>query len=312
LNPVRGITLKVLSVIVFVTMFGFIKATSQQIPAGEAVFFRSLFAIPVLIAWLMYRGDFPATLKARDPMGHIWRGLMGTCAMASGFLSIGLIPLPEAVAIGYAAPLLVTMLAAMFLGEKIRIVRFSALLLGLFGVMLILSPRLTLLNADIQDITLASRMQTIGALAALMAAVFSALAQVFARKLVATETTGSIVFYFSVMSTVLALLTLPFGWEVPGVREAFFLITAGLLGGVGQILLTESYRHAEVSVIAPFEYCSIILALLVGYFVFNELPTRIMMTGVVLIITAGIIIIERERRLGIKRTGKARSAVPNQ
>ena len=312
MNPVRGITLKVLSVIVFVTMFGFIKATSQQIPAGEAVFFRSLFAIPVLIIWLMLRGDFPATLKARDPMGHVWRGLMGTCAMASGFLAIGLIPLPEAVAIGYAAPLLVIMLAAMFLGEKIRMVRFSALLLGMFGVMLILSPRLTILNADIQDISNTSRLQTIGALAALMAAIFSALAQVFARKLVATETTGSIVFYFSLMSTVLALLTVPFGWEVPGVREAFFLITAGLLGGVGQILLTESYRHAEVSVIAPFEYCSIILALLVGYFVFNELPTRIMLIGVALIITAGIIIIERERRLGIKRTGKARSAVPNQ
>lgn len=312
MNPVRGITLKVLSVIVFVTMFGFIKATSQQIPAGEAVFFRSLFAIPVLLIWLIVRGDFPAKLKARDPMGHVWRGLMGTCAMASGFVAIGLIPLPEAVAIGYAAPLLVTMLAAMFLGEKIRMVRFSALLLGMFGVMLILSPRLTILNADIQDISNTSRLQTIGALAALMAAIFSALAQVFARKLVATETTGSIVFYFSLMSTVLALLTVPFGWEVPGVREAFFLITAGLLGGVGQILLTESYRHAEVSVIAPFEYCSIILALLVGYFVFNELPTRIMLIGVALIITAGIIIIERERRLGIKRTGKARSAVPNQ
>jgi len=255
----------------------------------------------------MYRGEFPGKLKARDPMGHVWRGLMGTFAMGSGFLAIGLLPLPEVVAIGYAAPLLVTMLAAMFLGEKVRLVRFSALLLGMFGVTLILSPRLTVLDNEVT-----SRLQTIGALAALMGAVFSALAQVFARKLVATETTGSIVFYFSIMSTVLALLTLPFGWVVPDSREALLLITAGLLGGVGQILLTESYRFAEVSVIAPFEYCSIILALLVGYFVFDELPTTIMMIGVVLIVTAGIIIIERERRLGIKRTGKARSAAPNQ
>jgi len=307
LNPVRGITLKVLSVIVFVSMFGFIKATSQQIPAGEAVFFRSVFAIPVLLIWLIMRGDFPHKLKAKDPMGHVWRGLMGTCAMASGFLAIGLLPLPEVVAIGYAAPLLVTMLAAMFLGEKIRLVRFSALLLGLFGVLLILSPRLTLIDAEVT-----SRLQTIGALTALMAAVFSALAQVFARKLVATETTGSIVFYFSVMSSTLALLTIPFGWKVPGSYELSLLIMAGLLGGVGQILLTESYRFAEVAVIAPFEYCSIILALLVGYFIFDELPTGIMMAGVALIITAGIIIIERERRLGIQRTGKARSAVPNQ
>jgi len=307
LNPVRGITLKVLSVVVFVVMFGFIKATSQEIPAGEAVFFRSVFAIPVLLTWLIVRGDFPHKLKAKDPMGHVWRGLMGTCAMASGFLAIGLLPLPEVVAIGYAAPLLVTMLAAMFLGEKIRLVRFSALLLGMCGVLLILSPRLTVLDAEVT-----SRLQTIGALAALMGAVFSALAQVFARKLVATETTGSIVFYFSIMSSVLALLTMPLGWKFPTSHELTLLIMAGLLGGIGQILLTESYRFAEVAVISPFEYCSIVLALLVGYFIFDELPSGIMMVGVAMIITAGIVIIERERRLGIKRTGKARGAVPNQ
>ena len=100
MNPVRGITLKVLSVIIFVTMMGLIKATSDQIPPGEAVFFRSLFAIPVLLSWLIFRGDFPSKLKANDPMGHVWRGLMGTFAMASGFLAIGLLPLPEVVAIG--------------------------------------------------------------------------------------------------------------------------------------------------------------------------------------------------------------------
>ena len=307
MNPVRGITLKILSVIVFVCMFGLIKATSQEIPSGEAVFFRSLFAIPILVLWLTLRGQFPAALKAYDRMGHVWRGMMGTFAMGSGFLAIGLLPLPDVVAIGYAAPLLVTMLAAMFLGEKIRLVRFSALLLGLLGVLIILSPRLMIFNAEE-----ASRLQTIGALVALMGAMFAALAQVFARKLVATESTGSIVFYFSITSSCLALLTAPFGWKIPTGYELMLLVSAGLLGGVGQILLTESYRFAEVAVIAPFEYCSIVLALLIGYFIFDELPTKLMMIGVVLIISAGIIIIERERRLGIKRTGKARSAVPNQ
>ncbi len=296
-----------MSVIVFVSMFGFIKATASEIPAGEAVFFRSFFAMPVLITWLALRGEFPHKLKAKDPLSHFWRGLMGTCAMSAGFVAIGLLPLPEVVAIGYAAPLLVTMLAAMFLGEKIRLVRLSALLLGMFGVMLVLSPRLTVLDNE-----LTTRLETIGALAALLGAVFSALAQVFARKLVATESTGSIVFYFSLMSSSLALLTLPFGWVLPDLKTASLLITAGLLGGVGQILLTESYRYAEVAVIAPFEYSSILLALVVGYFVFNELPTGIMLLGVGLIVVAGIIIIERERRLGIARTGKASGAVPNQ
>ena len=307
MNPVRGITLKILSVIIFVCMFGLIKATAQDIPSGEAVFFRSLFAIPVLVLWLTLRGQFPAALKANDRMGHVWRGMMGTFAMGSGFLAIGLLPLPDVVAIGYAAPLLVTMLAAMFLGEKIRLIRFSALLLGLLGVLIILSPKLMIFHAEE-----ASRLQTIGALVALMGAIFAALAQVFARKLVATESTGSIVFYFSITSSCLALLTAPFGWKFPSGYQFLLLVSAGLLGGVGQILLTESYRYAEVAVIAPFEYCSILLALLIGYFIFDELPTRLTMIGVVLIILAGIIIIERERRLGIKRNGKARSAVPNQ
>lgn len=300
MNPVRGIVLKILSVFVFVTMFSCVKATAEHVPPGEAVFFRSLFAIPVLIIWLAQRGEFPGKLKAIDPMGHVWRGLMGSCAMGLGFLAIGLLPLPEVVAIGYTAPFMVTILAAMFLGEQIRLVRFLALLLGLTGMVMVVLPRLTTLDAD-----MISDMETVGVIAALSAAVFSALAQMFARKLVATESTGAIVFYFSCMSSFLALLTLPFGWILPTGMELLLLVSAGLFGGVGQILLTESYRYAEVAVIAPFEYSSILLATALGYFVFSEVPTRLMLCGVALIITAGVIIIVRERRLGIARVPKA-------
>jgi len=104
LNPVRGIVLKILSVLTFLTMFSMIKGTAQHIPTGEAVFFRSSFALPPIIAWLMW------PLKAVDPFGHLWRGAMGTAAMGLGFVAIGLLPLPEVVAIGYTAPLLVTIL----------------------------------------------------------------------------------------------------------------------------------------------------------------------------------------------------------
>lgn len=306
MNPVRGIVLKILSVLVFLTMFSFIKSTAPHIPPGEAVFFRSAFALPPILLWLIWRGVFPLALKAVDPIGHVWRGLMGTLAMGLGFLAIGLLPLPEVVAIGYTAPLLVTILAAMFLGERIRLIRLGALLLGLIGVSLVLLPRMTTLDNEVT-----SRLETIGALAALLAAVFSALAQVFARKLVATETTGAIVFYFSIMSTLLALLTLPLGWQWPTSVEFIFLVTAGLLGGIGQILLTESYRNAEVAVIAPFDYTSMVFSIGIGYFIFSEQPTRLMLTGAALIMMAGIIILERERRLGISRA-KARAAVPNQ
>lgn len=306
-NPVRGILLKVMSVCVFVTMFSCIKATSPEVPAGEAMFFRSFMAIPVLLGWLVYRGEFPGELRAIDPMGHVWRGMMGSCAMGLGFMAVGLLPLPEVVAISYLAPFMVTILAAMFLGERIRFVRFAALLLGLSGVFLVVLPRLSEM-----DVSTASNLETIGVFAAMMAAVFSALAQVFARKLVATESTGSIVFYFSCMSSLLALLSIPFGWVMPNMTSGSLLVAGGLLGGIGQILLTESYRHAEVAVIAPFEYSSILLASVIGFFVFDEVPTPLMLFGVTLIITAGVIIILRERHLGIKRAVKAKAAIPNQ
>lgn len=296
MNPFRGIALKLLSVVVFTVMSALIKLTAAEVPAGQAVFFRSFFAIPVIVVWLLLAHDFPAGLRTANPMGHFWRGLVGTGGMASGFLALGLLPFPEVFAIGYAAPLLATIFAAMFLGEQVRIYRLAAVALGLLGVMLVLSPRLTVLDA-----AAATKLETVGAFAALLGAVFAALATVFVRKLVQTEGTPTIVFYFSVFAALLALLTLPFGWVVPRWETAGFLVLAGILGGFGQVFLTASYKHAETAVIAPFDYASMILAILIGWFVFAEAPTGIMLAGAALIVAAGLLIIWRERQLGIQR-----------
>jgi drug/metabolite transporter (DMT)-like permease len=306
MNPLRGIGLKILSVMVFTTMAICIKSSAPHVPPGEAAFFRSFFAIPVIVAWLMWQHDLRHGLETSNPMGHFWRGLVGTCGMGLGFTALGLLPLPEATALGYAAPLLTVIFAAMFLGEQVRIFRLSAVAVGLVGVVIVLSPRLTIVSVDV-----ASKVQTIGAFAALFGAVFAALAQVFVRKLVQTEATAAIVFWFSVTASVLTLATLPFGWVVPASREVMLLVSAGFLGGIGQILLTESYRHAETSVIAPFEYVSMLLALVLGYLIFAEMPTAPMLLGAGLIVAAGLFIIWRERQLGLER-GKARRAITPQ
>ena len=306
MNPLRGIGLKILSVSVFVLMAVCIKSAAARVPPGEAVFFRSLFAIPVILTWLVLTHNLRHGLDTRNPMGHLWRGLVGTTAMGLGFTALGLLPLPEATALGYAAPLLTVIFAAMFLGEQVRVFRLTAVAIGLVGVVVVLSPRLTLTNVEV-----ASKIETIGAMAALLGAVFAALAQVFVRKLVHAEQTAAIVFYFSLTATILSLATLPFGWVLPTSREAALLIAAGLFGGVGQILLTESYRHAEMGVIAPFEYVSILFALVLGYVVFDEIPTATMLGGAALIVAAGLFIIWRERRLGIEQS-RARSVVTPQ
>lgn len=121
MNPLRGIALKIASVCVFVGMASLIKATSDHVPPGQAVFFRSFFALPVIIAWLWMRHELSNGLRTVSPLGHVWRGVVGTSAMGLGFAGLGLLPLPEVTAIGYAAPILVVVFAAMFLGEDVRL-----------------------------------------------------------------------------------------------------------------------------------------------------------------------------------------------
>ena len=294
MQPLRGILFKVLSVCVFLAMASLIKATSGEVPPGEAVFFRSIFALPVIVAWLIMRGELRHGLETKNPMGHVWRGVVGTTAMGLGFAGLGLLPLPEVTAIGYAAPILVVVFAAMFLNEEVKAFRLSAVALGMIGVMIVLSPRLSVGAAM-------GTAETLGAIVVLMGAVCAALAQVFVRKLVNTEGTAAIVFWFSVTATLMSLLSLPWGWAVPSVSTFLMLALVGLLGGVGQILLTSSYRYADASLVAPFEHTSMILALGVGYFVFGEVPTMTMIAGASVVIFAGLLIIWRERSLGLKR-----------
>ena len=304
MRPLRGIAMKLISVLVFIVMSAVIKATDGRVPVGEVVFFRSCFAIPVILGWLTWRGELAQGLKAQDPLGHVWRGFAGTTAMGLGFAGLTFLPLPEVTALGYAAPLLTVVFAAMFLGEEVRAFRIGCVVLGMVGVMIVLAPRLTL-GADA-----AGSLAAFGAMLVLCGAVFSALAQVFVRKLVMSETTSSIVFRFSLTSTVLALTTLPFGWVWPTPGDAAMLVGAGLMGGVGQIFLTSSYRDADASLVAPFEYASMLFSLAIGYLVFAEVPSRAMLIGATLIVTAGVLIIWRERRLGLERTRQRGAMTP--
>ncbi len=304
MNPALAITLKLCSVVLFTIMASCIKAAAAHVPAGEAVFFRSFFALPVILIWLAKRGDLQTGLKVQNPMGHVWRGVIGTTGMALGFAGLGLLPLPEATAIGYASPLMTVILASMFLGETVRLFRLSAVALGLAGVMVVLWPRMTLLGGNVADVA-----ATLGVMFILGSAMFRALAQIHIRKLVQTEETSAIVFYFSLTSTVLGLCTLPFGWVVPTGTEVLYLVTAGLVGGMGQILLTSAYRFAPASTVAPFDYASMLFALLFGYFLFDEVPTVVMLAGAAIIILAGVLIIWRERQLGLKR-GSRKTLTP--
>lgn len=299
MNPATGILLKLGSVFLFTVMAAVLKATAAAVPAGEQMFFRSLFAIPVILGWLAWRGALATGLRTRDPMSHVYRGIVGSLAMGTGFAGLGMLPFPEATALGYAMPLLTVIFAGMFLGERVRGFRLSMVTIGLAGVVIVLSPRLSV------DTVGASMAEKLGAVLTLSGAAFGALAQIFISRMVATEGTAAVVFWFSVTATVLSLVTLPFGWTVPDAGTAALLVCCGLMGGAAQIMLTASYRHADASLVAPFDYASMVMALAIGWFVFGEGTSPRMLAGAGVIIAAGVAIIWRERRLGISRARRA-------
>ncbi len=301
-NPLRGIVLKVTSVCCFVVMATMLKAT-QTIPSGEMVFFRAFFAMLPVLAVLAWRRRLALAFQTRRPFGHVLRGLVGVASMSLGFFALTRLPLPEATAIGYASPLIIVILSAVLLHERVHVFRWTTVLVGLVGVVIILWPRLTLVSGD----TPMGDAETIGALAALAAAFLSAFAMLQVRALVQTERTEAIVTYFFITASVLSLLTIPFGWVWPTPEQAALLIGAGIFGGIGQLLLTSCYRHADMSVIAPFEYVSLILTILIGFVIFADIPTLTMLLGAVVIVGSGIAVILRERYLGLDRA-RAREA----
>lgn len=291
-----GIAFKLSSVCVFLGMSSLLKA-SEGVPAGQLVFFRSFFAILPIIVYLIWKGELGVGLKTKHPLSHLMRGLVGTGGMITGFFALTQLPLAEAITISYATPLLIVIFSAVFYHEQVRLYRWSAVLVGLVGVIIIIWPRLTVFSGGIEDMSGA----TLGAISALVAAGFAATAMVLVRKLVETERSATIVLYFSVMSAALGLLTLPFGWVMPTPEQFALLIGAGIFGGVGQILLTESYRHADMSVVAPFEYASLILSVAIGYVIFRDVPTIEMLIGGAIVVGSGLFIIYREHKLGLER-----------
>ncbi|MWB76710.1 EamA family transporter [Pseudooceanicola sp. 216_PA32_1] len=300
--PLRGIILKLCAVMCFIVMFALIKLSADHVPPGESVFFRSFFALPVIVGWLAMKGDLSVGLKVKSPTAHVLRGCLGTVAMGTNFAAVALLPLPEVTALGYAMPLLVVVFAAMFLHERVGPYRFGAVALGLVGVLVVMEPNITIQSGNTIKST-----QAFGVMLVLFGAVCGALAQIHIRNMVQVEQTSAIVFWFSMTSSVLALLTVPFGWVVPHGWEWVWLISSGLIGGIGQICLTSAYRFADASLVAPFDYASMIFAVLIGYFLFAEVPTIQTLVGALLVISAGVIIILRERHLGLQR-GRARQA----
>jgi drug/metabolite transporter (DMT)-like permease len=306
LNPLRGILFKVLSVVVFVMMQACIKAAGSEIPAGQITFYRSAFALVPIMAYLAFRHELLSAFYTQSPFGHLKRGTFGILAMALGFYGLIHLPMPDAIALGYSMPLVAVIFAALILKETVRLYRWTAVAVGMVGVVIISWPKLTLFGSDGMG-----SQQALGAAAVLTAAVMAGFAMIQVRQLVRTEKTSTIVLYFSVTAAVFSLVSIPFGWAPLTQFESACLIASGFFGGLGQILLTESYRHADVSTVAPFEYTSIILGIAIAYTLFGDVPTMTTLIGTAITVSAGIFIIYREHQLGLERKAARKASPPS-
>jgi drug/metabolite transporter (DMT)-like permease len=284
------------SVTLFTVMSAMVKA-ADRIPPGEAVFFRSIFTVPALLLWFGLRVQVREALGTHNWWGHARRGLIGTISMGLGFAGLKFLPLPEVTALQFATPIFTLIFAALILGERFRLIRTLAVMGGLVGVIIIIWPRVTVEG---------NQTELIGAGIVLAAAASAAMAQIFVKQMTGSEASTAIVFYFAITASLLSILTIPFGWVMPQGVEWVWMIGAGVVGLAGQVLLTTSYHHAEVSVLAPFTYVSMIWALLFGWLIFDEIPTPQILGGAALVIASGVAIVLRERQLGLRRAAEAK------
>jgi len=301
IEQLTGIGLKVGSAFLFTLMGALIKWVSEDLPTGQIVFARSFFAIVPIVVMLTFRRELQSALRTRRLALHVGRSMLGVAAMFASFAALARLPLPDATAIGYAAPLITVVLAVVLLKERVRVYRWTAVGVGLVGVMIMLSPHLG--DAGGSE-------RSIGVGLALGAAAGAALAMIQVRRLTATENTATIVFYFSALSAAIALFTLPLGWAVPSPTQAALMVLIGLIGGVAQIMLTHAYRFADASLIAPFEYTTILWATVIGYVVFGNVPSGVVVVGSLIVVASGVFVIWREGQLGLARAPERSASKP--
>ena len=301
MQPFKAIGLKLISALLFAAMSALVRKLGSVAPVGQMVFFRSAFAILPVVVIYAIRGELGAAVRTGRPFGQLGRGLLSVGGMFTNFSALTRLPLADATAISFASPLITVALAALILKERVRIYRWSAVLIGFAGVIVMLVP-----HFDIGAYAgPAGAAAAVGSVFAIISALCNAGTVIQTRRLTQSETTSSIVFYFSLVCAIAGALTLPFAWYSPTASELMALIALGILGGFAHILLTESYRYAAASVVAPFDYTSMLWALLLGYWIFGELPDTLVYLGAAIVAGAGLFVIWRERQLGLARARAA-------
>ena len=278
-----GAVYMILSVFFFSFMDILIKVTDEY-DVGQIMFFRALFGL-VPIFFLIPKNRMKNFYKTKNIKLHFYRSFFGAIAMAAIFIGLRNLQLAEVTALAFSGPLWVVLFSMFFLSEKIRLKRWIAVGLGFIGVIIISKPGFDNLNFYY--------------IYPIIFCIGFAGVSILIRKLtLAGESVWLIAFYFSVVSGLGGLLTIPLGvWKTPSTYDFILLILIGLLGSIANLLLTQSYKLAEVTLTTPLKYLSLVFAIIFGFYFFEEIPTINTLLGAGFIVVSSAIIFFRASQL---------------
>ena len=283
-SNLRGIVAMLLAVGFFSLMDGGLKQLAGHYPPMQVAALRGLSGLPLVLAWVAATGSVMGLLKVRWRL-HLLRALLSIIMLSSFAFALRQMPMTSAYAIFFVAPLLITALSVPMLGETVGPRRWSAIAIGLVGVLVVLRPT-------------GEGVFGWAGLAVVVAAAGYALSAILVRVMHRTDSGQSMVFWMLVMTAVGAsVLALP-GWVPLRASDAWVIAGVGVTGFLGQVAITEAFRAGEASVVAPFEYSALAWGLGLDLLIWGVLPDGWTFVGAGIIVASGLYMVHRERVLG--------------
>ncbi len=297
--PVMAAIWMVGSGVFFTGLSGAIRHLGQEMHPFEVAFFRNLFGLAFMLPWLFTAGL--AGLKTGRMGLYLLRCVLGLGSMLCWFTALAWLPLAQAVALSFTAPLFATVMAAVFLKETVRLRRWTATSLGLVGVVVILWPQLALPGGA---------MISGGVGLAILSTILSVIVSLIVKRLSATESANAIVTYMVLIMTPMSLLPALLHWTWPPVDTWFWLVAMGALGSLGHLCYVRAFAMADASAVMPYDYTRLLFAAIIGWAAFGELPTAYTWVGAAIIVASAIYIAHREARLRQSAATHAALSVP--
>jgi drug/metabolite transporter (DMT)-like permease len=282
----RGALYMVAAGFFFAATGALVKLAAAKLPNEMVVFMRSFSGLLALVPWLVHRRG--RGLRTARWRGHLVRSLAGLGAMYCYFFAIAHLPLADAVLLNYTTPLFVPFIALFWLGERMPRGIWIPIGIGFVGIVLILKPGVTLFAP--------------AALIGLLSGLLAALALAGVRRLTHTEPIMRIVFYFTLVATLVSAVPLLWTWRAPDPADWLLLVSMGALATVGQFLLTRAYAEAPAAQVGPFSYVIVLFAAMFGWGLWGDMPDGLSLAGTALVVVAGIVT--------IRLAGKPRASGP--